>query len=257
MPQPPMSRILVVEDEQHIVDVIEYMLTEAGFAVSVAMDGDAAVARVRGAPVDLVVLDLGLPGLSGWDLFRAIRAACPALPVIMLTSRAEEIDRVVGLELGADDYVTKPFSTRELLARVRAVLRRAGAARTPSAATPDGATGAADAAGGADGGTLSLDAEAFCVVYDGRRLPLTRGEFRIMEALVRHPARVYTREQLVARLYDGEHPVSDRSIDAYIKRLRQKFAAVSERRDPIATVHGLGYKLGETMEDGDAGRACP
>ncbi len=255
----PTGTILVVEDEQHIVDVIDYMLTEAGFTVAAMMDGDAALAHVKACTVDLILLDLGLPGLSGWDLFRAIRAIRPTLPVIMLTSRAEEIDRVVGLELGADDYVTKPFSTRELLARVRAVLRRSvptaaggGTPRVPCEASPGEVTGrASDAAShdASDGGTgLALDGDAFCATLAGRRLQLTRGEFRILEALVQHPARVYTRDHLVARLYDGEHPVGDRSIDAYIKRLRQKFTALAPGRDPIKTVHGIGYKLNAEPE---------
>jgi DNA-binding response OmpR family regulator len=246
----PPRTILVVEDEQHIVDVIDYVLVEAGFRVAVVMDGDAALAHVQSSPVDLVVLDLGLPGLSGWELFRAIRAARPTLPVIMLTSRAEEIDRVVGLELGADDYVTKPFSTRELSARVRAVLRRT--APGPGLEADEAETPAADAADAHP--ALTLDAAAFCATLAGQRMQLTRGEFRILEALVRHPARVYTREQLVARLYDGEHPVGERSIDAYIKRLRQKFAARASGCDPIATVHGLGYKLNAESEWGGASR---
>jgi DNA-binding response OmpR family regulator len=234
--KPPV--ILLVDDEQHIVDVVVYVLEESGFVVLTAMDGDAALACFRARDPDLVILDLMLPGIPGLDLFREMRRRRPDLPVIMLTSRSEEIDRVLGLELGADDYVTKPFSTRELAARVRCVLRRAGGSAAPPAA--------ARACG-----PLAVDADAYRLTYFGRRIPLTRGEFRLIECLVRYPARVFTRDELITRIYDGEHCVADRSIDAYVKRLRKKFADVRADLDPIETVHGLGYKLNEELNDTD------
>jgi DNA-binding response OmpR family regulator len=241
-----MPEVLVVDDEQHILDVVVYVLEEAGFTVASAMDGDTALAAVRRSPPDLVILDLTMPGLSGWDLFRAMRAAIPTLPVIMLTSRSDEIDRVLGLELGADDYVTKPFSSRELLARVRNILRRTGAATAPQASS-------APAPGAAAYGALSLDPDSFCAVAHGCRIQLTRGEFLLMEGLVRYPARVFTRDNLIARLYDGEHPVSDRSVDAYIKRLRHKLRELDLPCMPICTIHGIGYKMNAALaEEGSA-----
>lgn len=242
-----MTHILVVDDEQHILDVVVYVLEEAGFEVSTAMDGDAALAAVKASAPDLVVLDLTMPGLSGWDLFRAMRAHLPMLPVIMLTSRSDEIDRVVGLELGADDYVTKPFSSRELLARVRNILRRSGP--VPAGAGPIAATRLV-------AGPLELHPDSFCATAGGQVLQLTRGEFLILEGLLRYPARVFTRESLIERLYDGDRPVGDRSADAYIKRLRQKCRALMLPCDPITTVHGIGYKLNSQLEADAGGAPC-
>lgn len=230
------KRILLVDDEQHIVDVVEYILRENAFAVVVATDGDAGLQKFTETAPDLVVLDLNLPGMSGLDLFREMRRLRPSVPVVMLTSRAEEIDRVVGLELGADDYVTKPFSPRELAARVRAVLRRAERPATEQ-------TSARFAHG-----PLALDCEACTLSCHGVDIPLTRAEFKFMECLARYPARVFTRDMLIDRIYDGEHVVTDRSIDAYVKRLRRKFAEVRRPTDPITTVHGLGYKLNHNLE---------
>ena len=230
------KRILLVDDERHIADVVEYILKEHSFEVVIAADGDAGLRRFTDAAPDLVLLDLNLPGMSGLDLFREMRRLRPSVPVVMLTSRAEEIDRVLGLELGADDYVTKPFSPRELAARVRAVLRR-----TERPAEEKASARFAH-------GPLVLDGEALTLTYFGIDLSLTRAEFKFMECLVRFPARVFTREMLIDRIYDGEHVVTDRSIDAYVKRLRHKFAEVRSRVDPITTVHGLGYKLNHALE---------
>jgi len=232
------KRILLVDDERHIADVVEYILRENAFDVVAAADGDTGIRKFAECAPDLVILDLNLPGMSGLDLFREMRRMRPAVPIVMLTSRAEEIDRVVGLELGADDYVTKPFSPRELAARVRAVLRRT---ERSSAENPVSARFAY--------GALAIDSEANSLAYFGVDIPLTRAEFKFMEALIRFPARVFTREMLIDRLYDGEHVVTDRSIDAYVKRLRRKFAEVRRHIDPIATVHGLGYKLNHNLEN--------
>ena len=233
----PAKRILLVDDEQHIADVVEYILRENAFDVIVAADGDAGLRKFTENNPDLVLLDLNLPGMSGLDLFREMRRLQPAVPVVMLTSRAEEIDRVVGLELGADDYVTKPFSPRELAARVRAVLRRTD---RPAAGPSDSRVVY---------GPLVLDNEAATLSYFGVEISLTRAESKFMECLVRFPARVFTREMLIDRLYDGEHVVTDRSIDAYVKRLRRKFAEVRPQIDPLTTVHGLGYKLNHNLEN--------
>jgi DNA-binding response OmpR family regulator len=229
-------RILLVDDEQHIVDVVVYILEENALEVVAALDGDAALAQFTATDPDLVILDLNLPGMSGLDLFREMRRLRPDLPVVMLTSRAEEIDRVVGLELGADDYVTKPFSPRELAARVKAVLRRTH--RAPADPRPARLTH----------GPLELDGDAFALFYFGRNIPLTRAEFKFMECLVRFPAQVFTRDALINRIYDGVHVVTDRSIDAYVKRLRKKFVEIRRHVDPIETVHGLGYKLNHSIE---------
>ena len=228
--------ILLVDDEQHIVDVVEYILKENAFDVTTASDGDAGLRKFADVNPDLVILDLNLPGMSGLDLFREMRRLRPSVPVVMLTSRAEEIDRVVGLELGADDYVTKPFSPRELAARVRAVLRRTE--RASAETRPNRLTH----------GPIELDAEAFTLSYFLTEIPLTRSEFKFMECLVQFPARVFTRDMLMDRIYDGEHVVTDRSIDAYVKRLRRKFTEVRDSVDPITTVHGLGYKLNHNLE---------
>ncbi len=231
------KRILVVEDEKHIVDVVEYVLRENAFEVLVAADGDAGLARFENDRPDLVLLDLGLPGIPGLDLFREMRRLRPEVPIIMLTSKSEEIDRVLGLELGADDYVTKPFSTRELVARVRNVLRRAGGVeRRGNPADPVLAYG-----------PLTLNPETFCAAYMGRTVPLTRTEYRLMELLVRRPSKVFTRDELIDRIYGGEHVVTDRSIDAYVKRLRKKLAPDDNALSPIETVHSLGYKLNQRM----------
>jgi DNA-binding response OmpR family regulator len=231
------NRILLVDDEQHTLDVLVYILQEQAFEVETALDGDAGLRTFAAARPDLVVLDLTLPGISGLDLFREFRRLRPEVPIVMLTSRADEIDRVVGLELGADDYVTKPFSPREVAARVKAVLRRSE--RTPARPAPDRHSY----------GPLELDAQAYTLTFFGRNVPLTRAEFKFMECLARHPARVFTRDVLISSIYDGEHVVTDRSIDAYVKRLRRKFAEVRRGVDPIETVHGIGYKLNHQMED--------
>ena len=230
------KRILLVDDERHIADVVEYILKENAFEVLVAADGDTGLRKFTDVGPDLVLLDLNLPGMSGLDLFREMRRLRPAVPVVMLTSRAEEIDRVVGLELGADDYVTKPFSPRELAARVRAVLRRS---EQPSQG---------QASARVAHGPLALDVEAHTLACFGEDIPLTRAEFKFMESLVRFPARVFTREMLIDRMYDGEHVVTDRSLDACVKRLRRKFADARRPVDPVTTVHGLGYKLNHALE---------
>ena len=229
------KRILIVDDEQHIVDVVVYILEENGFATTVALDGDTGLAKFSETNPDLVILDLTLPGMSGLDLFRELRSTRRDIPIIMLTSRSEEIDRVLGLELGADDYVTKPFSPRELAARVKSVLRRS--AQPPTALLSR-----------LSHGPLELDTNQFSLLYFGKAIPLTRTEFKFIECLVKFPAQVFTRDILMDRIYDGEHCVTDRSIDAYVKRLRKKLADVRPDLDPIETVHGLGYKLNQHVE---------
>jgi DNA-binding response OmpR family regulator len=225
------KHILVVDDEQHILDVVVYVLEQHGFEVSTAVDGEAALSHFSRDEPQLVVLDLGLPGMSGLDLFHELRKRRIGLPVIMLTSRSDEVDRVVGLELGADDYVTKPFSPRELAARVKNVLRRTG---EEGKTQPDSRLAL---------GPFEMDVEAFTLTYFGRAIELTRAEMLLIECLVRYPARVFTRDALIDRIYDGEHIVTDRSIDACVKRVRRKLAQTRADFDPIQTVYGMGYKL--------------
>ncbi|MEI6217505.1 MAG: response regulator transcription factor [bacterium] len=231
------KRILLIDDEQHIVDVVVYILEENAFEVVTALDGDAGLRKFREGNPDLVLLDLNLPGISGLDLLREIRSLRPGVPVIMLTSRADEIDRVVGLELGADDYVTKPFSPRELAARVKAVLRRTD--KPPASATSSSLSH----------GPIDLDCDAFVLTCFGKPISLTRAEFKFMECLVRFPAQVFTRDMLIDRIYGGDRAITDRSIDAYVKRLRRKFSEIRRNIDPIETVHGLGYKLSHNIEN--------
>ncbi|MBN1670006.1 MAG: response regulator transcription factor [Kiritimatiellae bacterium] len=230
------QRILLIDDEQHIIDVVVYILEENGFEVLTALDGDAGLRRFHEGAPDLIVLDLNLPGIAGMALFHEMRRARPNVPIIMLTSRGEEIDRVLGLEMGADDYVTKPFSPRELAARVKSVLRR-----TLSVPRDEPQKHLSH-------GPIRMDCEAFAFVYFGRQVQLSRAEFKLMECLVRFPARVFTRDVLIDRIYDGEHFVTDRSVDAHIKRIRRKLAEIRAEPDAIETVHGLGYKLNSNLE---------
>lgn len=230
------KRILIIDDEQHIVDVVDYVLKENGFQTMAARDGDTGLRKFKEFDPDLVILDLNLPGIAGLDLFREIRKLRPAAPVIMLTSKSEEIDRVVGLELGADDYVTKPFSPRELAARVKTVLRRLEAPATAGTTTR------------LVFGPILMDCETFAISFAGHPVALTRSEFKLMECLVRYPAQVFTRDTLIDRIYEADHVVTDRSIDAYVKRLRRKFAEIRRNADLIETVHSLGYKLNQGIE---------
>ena len=229
--------VLVVDDEQHIQDVVVYVLQENSYEVISALDGDTAFDLFQSTPPDLVLLDLNLPGISGFDLFRKMRAQTPDIPIIMLTSKSEEIDRIVGLEMGADDYVTKPFSPRELAARVRAVLRRLSRPAHESET------------GKLKHGPFLVDPEAWAVMYHDQAVSLTRPEFCLIECLVKHPARVYSRDMLIDIMYDSEHIVTERSVDAHIKRVRKKLAEINPDSNPIETVHGLGYKLSAELRD--------
>ena len=226
-----MERLLLIDDEQHILDVVEYVMKEHGFETVTALDGDTALELYRNDRPDLVVLDLNLPGLSGLDLFREMKLLAPDIPIIMLTSRGDEIDRILGLEIGADDYVTKPFSPRELAARVKAVLRRTGNRTLPGKEKI------------LRHGPLVIDSASYILTYFGKQIILPRQEFRLIAALARYPARVFTRENLMDRIYEGMSFVTDRSIDACVKRVRGKLKEVHRDIDPIQTVYGIGYKL--------------
>jgi two-component system catabolic regulation response regulator CreB len=233
---PARRRILVVEDESGIADTIRYALETDGFAPQVcALGGDALRALATG-DFALAILDVGLPDMNGFDLFRQIRAR-GALPVIFVTARAEEVDRIVGLELGADDYVAKPFSPRELVARVRTVLRRAGGA---------GAAGSSAADESAPG-AFSVDEERRRISYCGQALDLTRYEYGVLKTLIARPGRVYSRDELLNRVWGDATDSIDRTVDAHIKTLRAKLKLIAPHLDPIRTHRGSGYALADDL----------
>ena len=226
-------RILVVEDEPAIADTIVYALATDGFEPEWCATGAAALAAAERQPAVLAVLDVGLPDTNGFELFKRLQKLDTTLPVIFLTARSSEIDRVVGLELGADDYIGKPFSPRELVARVRTVLRRSQRAAAPAAP-------AASAA-------FSVDDEKKMIRFRGRTLDLSRTEYRLLKVLVERPGRVYSRDELMQRAWDDPASAFDRTVDAHIKALRAKLREVDERADPICTHRGMGYSLREDL----------
>ncbi len=224
-----MPRILIVDDEPKIVRLVHDFLEAAGFAVTSAGTGDEALMRVRTEAPDLVILDLGLPGLDGLDVTRAIRRA-GSLPIIMLTARDDETDKLVGLELGADDYVTKPFSPRELVARVRAVLRR------HASAGEEGRLRAGD---------LELDVPRMRVTRAGTGIDLTATEFALLAAMAREPGRVFTRAQLLDAIHGIAFESYERAIDAHVKNIRRKLEPAPRAPRYLLTVYGVGYRLAD------------
>ncbi len=227
-----MKTILVVDDEPKIADLARDYLEHAGFAVRVAGNGEAALQLVRRERPDLVVLDLGLPGLDGLDVTRAIRRDSN-LPVIMLTARDDELDKLLGLELGADDYLTKPFSPRELVARVRAVLRRVDAG---SAASADEVIHAGD---------LTIDLPRMRVDLARRVIDLTPTEFALLVALARQPGRIFTRAQLLDAVHSIAFESYERAIDTHIKNIRRKLEPDPGRPVHVLTVYGVGYRFAD------------
>jgi two-component system alkaline phosphatase synthesis response regulator PhoP len=224
------KHVLVVDDEPKIVEVVGDYLRGAGFTVTTAADGVAAVESARARPTDLVVLDLGLPGLDGLDVARELRRHSP-VPIIMLTARGEETDRVVGLELGADDYLVKPFSPRELVARVRAVLRRTegvGPERDRFAV-----------------GGVAVDARRRQVTVDEREVDLTATEFDLVLQLIREPGRVFTRAQLLGTVHGVVVDAYERTVDTHVKNIRRKLEPDSHRPRYLLTVHGVGYRFAD------------
>jgi DNA-binding response OmpR family regulator len=227
-----MKTILVVDDEPKIADLARDYLEHAGFTVRTAADGDAALVAVRRDRPDLVVLDLGLPGRDGLDVTRAIRRDSN-LPVIMLTARDDELDKLLGLELGADDYLTKPFSPRELVARVRAVLRRVDAAAEPGAQELIRA------------GDLTLDIPRMRAELAGRSIDLTPTEFALLAAMARQPGRIFTRSQLLDAVHGVAFESYERAIDTHIKNLRRKLEPDPRRPVLVLTVYGVGYRFAD------------
>lgn len=225
-----MARVLVVDDDGHIREVVRFALESAGHEVIEAADGRQALERFDGAAVDCVVLDIVMPGEDGLTVCRTLRARSE-VPILFLTSRDDEIDRVLGLELGGDDYVVKPFSPRELVARVKAVLRRVARAAAP----------AADAPALLRHGPLELDPERHRCRWADTELELTATEFALVAALLRRPGRVYSRDELVDRAWGYDHHITDRTVDSHVRRIRRKLADAGG--DPIETVYGVGYRL--------------
>lgn len=224
------SRILIVEDENKIAGVLLDYLAQSGYETHHLTRGDEVLPWLAQHPVDLVLLDLMLPGKSGLDICRELRSGAPGQPapaVIMVTARVEEIDRLLGLELGADDYICKPFSPREVVARVKAVLRRGSHAAAATAAPGHG---------------LQLDEGAWRATLDGRDLGLTVVEFQLLKVLAARPGRIFSREQLMDAMYRDERIVSDRTVDSHIKKLRRKLEEAAPERELIHSVYGLGYK---------------
>ena len=237
-------RILIVDDDPHIREVIRFLLEQSMFATEEAGDGVEALEKCKAFQPNLVVLDILMPEMDGTEVCRRLRSESgPSVPIVFLSSKAEELDRVLGLELGGDDYVTKPFSPRELVARIKAVLRRS---------PEQGST--ADRAGDDAAlrcGPLVLDPVRFEASWDGRVLPLTVTEFGLLKTLIARPGKVYTRDELMSGAYRDYTVVSDRTINSHVKRLRRKLMAVGG--SPIETVYGLGYRL--TVRDEDQASA--
>ena len=218
--------VTLVEDEPSIADTVIYALESEGYAVQWKSSGREAIEQVRADSPDIVILDIGLPDLNGFEVFRQIRGFTQ-VPVIFLTARNEEIDRVTGLEIGADDYIVKPFSPRELTARVRAVLRRT---RSAGAENSD-----------ASHGPFVIDEPSWTISYDSQALDLTRHEFRLLSILVRSPGQIYSRDQLLDLVWDAPEHRLDRTIDTHIKNIRAKLRAIDAAADPIKTKRGVGY----------------
>jgi two-component system, OmpR family, catabolic regulation response regulator CreB len=242
-------RILVVDDEPAIADTIVYALATDGFAPEWHASAARALQAVQaGPPFALAILDIGLPDLSGTELFRRLQAAAPELPAIFLTARGSEIDRVVGLELGADDYIAKPFSPRELVARVRTVLRRARRGGALSAPAPAAPAAAASAAALVAASGFQLDDERKQIRFRGRALVLSRTEYRLLKVLIERPGRVFSRDELMQRAWDDPAAAFDRTVDAHVKLLRAKLREAAPDEDPIVTHRGMGYSLRESAD---------
>ncbi len=227
-----MSRILMIEDEQSFSETVSFMLEKEGFDVRVETSGDRGLASFERDGADLILLDLMLPGMSGTDVCRAVRQRS-TVPIIMLTAKDSELDKVLGLELGADDYVTKPFSMRELVARVRAVLRR------PHDLDGDGGDGSIAA------GPVRIDIDRHLVTVHGQPVPLPLKEFDLLEFLVRNAGRVLTRSQIIDRVWGADYFGDTKTLDVHVKRLRGKIEPDPANPVHLLTVRGLGYKFEE------------
>lgn len=241
-------RILIAEDESGIADTLQYVLRTDGFVPVWCATAEEAIAQFAADPPALAILDVGLPDMNGFELFKRLQAinreqGGAEVPMLFLTARSDEIDRVVGLELGADDYVAKPFSPRELVARVRTILRRSGRGNGHSMASPAPAANA----GGAAASPFALDAERMQIRYYGRLLELSRYEYGLLKLLVQRPGRVFTRDELLELVWDDASESFDRTVDAHVKTLRAKLRAVAPEVEAIRTLRGTGYALNEAL----------
>ena len=228
-------RILIVEDEPGIADTLQYALRTEGFEPAWVATGEAALVQAQAQPPALVILDVGLPDSSGFEVFKRLRALNAEVPVIFLTARSDEIDRVVGLELGADDYVPKPFSPRELVARVRSILRRS--ARPAAAVVAEAAPVT----------PVSVDEGRRQIRFYGRPLELSRYEFGLLKTLASRPGHVFSRDTLLERVWDDATESLDRTVDAHVKTLRAKMKLIAPQLEPIRTHRGSGYALAEDL----------
>ena len=230
-------KVLIVEDEPGIADTLQYALRTEGFEPAWCATGEEALARIAREPPAIVILDVGLPDASGFEIFKRIRATSE-VPVVFLTARSDEIDRVVGLELGADDYIAKPFSPRELVARVRGVLRRI--AKIAPAAPPAAGAPAAPAPL-----PIAVDEGKMQIRYHGRVLDLSRYEYGLLKTLASRPGYVFSRDALLARVWGNDTESMDRTVDAHVKTVRAKMKAIAPNEEPIRTHRGSGYSLAE------------
>ena len=227
------QRILIIEDEPSVAENLVYALRTEGFEPVWRETGEEGLKSIKERPPGLVILDIGLPDANGFDICASIRGSSE-IPVLILTARSDEVDRIVGLELGADDYVVKPFSPREVTARVRAILRRAHSPKAPkeSAELPDV--------------PFSIDRDRYVILYFGEPLALSRYEFRILEVLIGHPGRVYSRAMLMDQAWEDPGSSTERTVDAHIKSIRARLRSVRNDCEAIVTHRGLGYSLRET-----------
>jgi phosphate regulon transcriptional regulator PhoB len=231
------KKVLIVEDESDLVKLLKYNLEKEGFKVSYATDGTVALAEVRRDPPDLVILDLMLPGLDGLEVCRQLRRndRFARTPILILSARSEEADRVVGLELGADDYVTKPFSTREVIARVRALLRR----NEP----------AAPQRFKVQRGDIVIDPTEHSVTVSGKGVELSALEFRLLHYMASHPGMVFSRDHLLDSVWGNDRTVTPRSVDVYIRRIREKIESRPQQPAYVQTIHGVGYRFATKSEE--------
>jgi phosphate regulon transcriptional regulator PhoB len=232
-----MTKIIVIDDEKDIVELISYNLEKEGFSVLKAYDGEAALKIIKAQKPDLIILDLMLPKMSGLDICKAIRnnPDISSLPIIMLTAKADETDKIIGLEIGADDYITKPFSVKELVARVRAILRRRHEENKTLAKEKFSWRG------------LKIDYASYEVIIDGKKVALSPTELKLLFFFSRNPGRVYTRNQILDHVWGDDTFVTPRTVDVHIKRLRSQIEQDADDPQYILTIRGVGYKFNETQ----------
>jgi len=244
-------RILIAEDESGIADTLQYVLRTDGFVPVWCPTAQEAIAQFTAEPPALAILDIGLPDMNGFELFKRLQAlpGGAQVPMLFLTARSDEIDRVVGLELGADDYIAKPFSPRELVARVRTILRRSG--RNGQAAAPAATAAPAPTPSPPSPAVpFAVDTERMQIRYYGRLLELSRYEYGLLRLMVQRPGRVFTRDELLRLVWDESSESFDRTVDAHIKTLRAKLKAIAPDVEPIRTLRGTGYALNEELPPG-------